>query len=231
MLVKRCRMSLPSFTRLPRHIAVIPDGNRRWAQQRGLGKEAGYAYGIQPGLELFDLCVALGIEEVSAYGFTNDNTHRPPEQRLAFQQYCLEAAGHFVQREAALLVVGNSDSPMFPPELKPYTTRQTFGRGVIRANFLVNYDWHWDISQATLPGNTPADRRRTSLLDCIGSNEVSRVDLVIRWGGRRRLSGMLPLQTVYADFFVIDDYWPDFHPDHFLAALRWYEGQDVTLGG
>ena len=65
----------------------------------------------------------------------------------------------------------------------------------------------------------------------MGSADVSRVDLVIRWGGRRRLSGFLPIQSVYADIYVIDDYWPDFNARHIHDALAWYSKQDITLGG
>ena len=57
------------------------------------------------------------------------------------------------------------------------------------------------------------------------------MDLVIRWGGMRRLSGFLPVQSVYADFFVVDRLWPDFQPEDFVQALEWYQKQDVTLGG
>ena len=63
------------------------------------------------------------------------------------------------------------------------------------------------------------------------SSDISRVDLVIRWGGMRRLSGFLPLQSVYADFYVIDHYWPDFGDNDLADALAWYAAQDVTLGG
>ena len=65
----------------------------------------------------------------------------------------------------------------------------------------------------------------------IHSKDISRIDLIIRWGGRRRLSGFLPVQSVYADFFVIDELWPAFKDEHFYAALSWYDKQDVTLGG
>jgi undecaprenyl diphosphate synthase len=131
----------------------------------------------------------------------------------------------------ALLVVGNADSPMFPDALKPYTERRTFGRGLIRVNLLVNYDWHWDLQHLARPALVPAGGSRRTLHDSLGSADVSRVDLLIRWGGRRRLSGFLPVQCVYADFYVIDAMWPDFHPDQFYAALHWYAAQDVTLGG
>jgi len=72
---------------------------------------------------------------------------------------------------------------------------------------------------------------KKSLLENIASNEISRVDLIVRWGGRRRLSGFLPVQSIYADLFVVDEYWPDFAPEHFYRALSWYQEQDVTLGG
>ena len=63
------------------------------------------------------------------------------------------------------------------------------------------------------------------------SADVSRIDLVVRWGGRRRLSGLLPVQAVYADFFVLDDLWPDWQPQHLENALQWWRQQDITLGG
>src|SRR5664280_1392283 len=167
-------MDLPTFTRIPRHVAFIPDGNRRWAQNKGLRKEEGYASGLEPGFQLYDICIALGIEELSVYGFTSDNTKRPPEQTAAFRQACVEAVEGLSKLDAALLVVGNEDSSLFPPELKPYRTRQVFGNGIIRVNFLVNYDWYWDLSKACLNGNGSTGGTRGSFMECIGSSEVSR---------------------------------------------------------
>jgi len=220
---------IPSFKRLPRHIAFIPDGNRRWAQGHGLGKEAGYDAGLDPGFKLYRICIELGIKEISVYGFTSDNTKRPAEQTVAFQKACVDAVESLSRLDAELLVVGNDESPLFPPELRPYRTRQVFGEGKVRVNFLVNYDWHWDLSQAS--ESRQHVRSRKSFIESIGSADVSRIDLVVRWGGRRRLSGLLPVQAVYADFYVIDELWPDFEPEQFYRALRWYEEQDVTLGG
>jgi undecaprenyl diphosphate synthase len=212
--------------RLPNHIGVIPDGNRRWAESKGMPKERGYLLGIDPGMQLFYLCQKAGIKEVTYYGFTVDNTKRPAEQRRAFTEACRVAVELLAKEDAELLVVGNSTSPMFPTELLPYTTRHTFGKGGIRVNFLVNYGWEWDLNHLKT-----ADPRNKDIVSYLGSRDVSRVDMVIRWGGRRRLSGFPPVQTVYADFYVIDDYWPDFKPEHFYAALKWYDEQDVTLGG
>ena len=93
-------------------------------------------------------------------------------------------------------------------------------------NFLINYGWSWDLNNIKDVGK---DNKNVN--NYLRSYDVSRIDLIIRWGGRRRLSGFLPVQSVYADFFIVNDYWPDFKPEHFSNALEWYKEQDVTLGG
>ncbi|WP_461612639.1 undecaprenyl diphosphate synthase family protein [Clostridium sp. Marseille-QA1073] len=212
--------------RIPNHIGIIPDGNRRWAVDKGMTKERGYALGLDPGLMLFKLCKDAGVKEITYYGFTTDNTKRPVNQREAFTEACINAVEMLSKEDASLLVVGNTDSPMFPKELLPYTKRQTFGKGGIKVNFLVNYGWDWDLKNLKM-----GDNSRKKIMNSIKSYDVSRVDLIIRWGGRRRLSGFLPVQSIYSDFYVIEDYWPDFKEEHFSEALSWYNTQDITLGG
>ncbi len=110
--------------------------------------------------------------------------------------------------------MGDDTSSQFPEELKPYRQRQ--GNG-IKVNLLANYGWQWDLSGL-----------RQGQLQ---SREISRIDLIVRWGASRRLSGFLPVQSVYADFYVIEDYWPDYQPQHFDQALRWFRQQDRMLRG
>lgn len=214
------------FKRLPKHIGFIPDGNRRWAVSNGLEKQKGYSYGIKPGFELYKLCVELGIKEITFYGFTQDNTKRPAIQTKAFKKACVDAVMELCNRDANLLVIGNTNSPLFPKELLPFTKRVCFGKGLININFLVNYGWNWDISHSN---SITADT--SNLVDRLASKDISRIDLILRWGGRRRLSGFLPVQSVYADFYIVDELWPDFNPNHFYNALQWYQSQDITLGG
>lgn len=212
--------------RLPNHIGIIPDGNRRWAENNGLTKEKGYKLGINPGLLLFRLCQKLGIKEITYYGFTTDNTKRPAKQKEAFTQACIDAVKLLSHEDAELLVLGNTDSPCFPQELLPFTERKIFGKGGIKVNFLVNYGWEWDLNLSRKTNN-----KRKNLDLALQSKDISRIDLIIRWGGRRRLSGFLPIQSVYSDFYVVDDFWPDFKPQHIYDALDWYATQDITLGG
>jgi undecaprenyl diphosphate synthase len=222
-------MGKKRFSRLPGHIGIIPDGNRRWALHNGLQKQDGYARGLDPGLMLYEMCLELGIPELTFYGFTQDNTKRPPVQVKAFQSACTEAVSMLSNRDASLLVVGDHASPFFPPELVEYTTRKTFGRDLMRVNFLVNYGWKWDLRR--IFEREGKVKGRADLLKQVASSNVSRIDLIIRWGGRRRLSGFLPVQSIYSDIYVVDDLWPEFRPEQFYRALEWYQDQDVTLGG
>ena len=120
------------------------------------------------------------------------------------------------QEQADIYVLGNTNSPCFPAELLPYTGRLRPSarpdKG-LRVNFLADYGWEWDMK------NNWASR------------EIPRIDLVIRWGGMCRLSGFLPVQTVYSDIYIVKELWPDFQEQQFEDALNWYRKQDVTLGG
>lgn len=202
--------------RIPRHIGIIPDGNRRWANGKGLKKEDGYAFGLEPGLRLLLAAKEYGVQELTYYGFTVDNCKRPKKQVNAFCKACVQAVKMIEKENVRLYVVGNTQSPCFPRELLPYTVLEEAkedGSDIMKVNFLVNYGWEWDM------GNGWASRK------------IPRIDMVIRWGGMCRLSGFLPLQTVYSDFYIVKDLWPDFREGHFTDALGWYQEQDVTLGG
>ena len=216
------------YGRLPQHIGIIPDGNRRWAVKKGLKKEDGYDYGLEPAFELYKTCVELGIKEITFYGFTLDNTKRPAAQTKAFQKACVDSVLKLTEYDANLLIVGKTDSPLFPKELLPYTKRTKIGKGLIKVNFLVNYGWDWDLCTSS---NNNENKNKESYIKRIASADISRIDLIIRWGGHRRLSGFLPIQTVYADFYVIEDFWPDYNSNHLYEALDWFQSQDITLGG
>lgn len=146
--------------------------------------------------------------------FTRDNTKRPATQKHAFTEACVELAGELAQRGADLLVMGDEQSAQFPAALKGFRRRQGAG---MKVNLLVNSGWEWDLAGLKNGG--------------LRSRDISRLDLIVRWGGGRRLSGFLLVQSVYADFYVRDEYWPDFQPQHFDHALVWFKKQDRTLGG
>ena len=212
--------------RIPKHIGIIPDGNRRWASSHGLSKDKGYNSGITPGVILIKQCEKYGVKELTFYGFTVDNTKRPAVQKEAFTKACIAAVNSLRNENVEILVIGNTESPCFPKELLPFTKPIKIGTGAIRVNFLINYGWEWDLNLLK-----SADSKRRNITNNIRSNNISRIDLIIRWGGRRRLSGFLPVQSVYSDFYIINRFWPDFKPTDLDDALAWYNEQDITLGG
>ena len=177
---------------------------------------------------MYNICIELGIQELTFYGFTNDNTKRPTAKILEFQKACVSAVECLSRRDADLLVIGNTDSALFPKKLLHYTKRTRFGKGLIKINFLVNYGWSWDLNFGLKNSENDSNR---DFLKNIASSDISRIDLIIRWGGRRRLSGFLPIQSIYADFYVLDEMWPDFNSKQMYSALEWYQDQDITLGG
>lgn len=199
--------------RTPTHIGIIPDGNRRWAVRNGLNKENGYEYGLLPGVRLLRAAKKHNVKELTYYGFTVDNCKRPKEQVSAFSEACCKAVKILEAENVDVRVVGNTKSACFPPELLPYTQNRNLSYEKTKVNILVNYGWEWDIKNGWL------------------SREIPRIDMVIRWGGMCRLSGFLPIQTVYSDFYIVKDLWPDFNENQLDAALEWYSRQDVTLGG
>ena len=181
-------MDKGNFERIPKHIGIIPDGNRRWAEQNSMGKQKGYFYGIEPGFKLYELMIKYGIKEATFFGFTHDNTKRPKVQKEAFTKACVKAVEKLSNRDANLLVIGNNDSSIFPKELIKYANKRVkFGRGLININFLVNYDWKWDLNQAFASyNNSDSNSANYNLHDHIASADISRIDMIIRWGGRRR---------------------------------------------
>lgn len=213
------------FSRVPRHVGIIPDGNRRWAEARGLPRSHGYAAGMDPGFGLLGICREIGIEEVSIYGFTKENVHRPNPQVAAFREACGDVGRRLIDEGTAFLAVGDTSTSSFPDALRPYATKRTSGD--LKVNLLVNYGWEWDLRT----GLESSNGNSSASISTLGSASVSRVDLVMRWGGCRRLSGFLPMQCAYADIFVVDTLWPDMCVSEFVDGLAWYQDQDVTLGG
>lgn len=187
----------------PRHLGIIPDGNRRWALERGLPAEAGYAQALEPGLRLLERARRAGIDEVSLFGFTRELLERPDEQWRELTRACVVFARRLGNLGVPIRAVGDDTSPGFPPELRAFVAPRFRGFNV---NLLVNYSWDWDAGAA--------DRHRTAA--------IPPMELIVRWGGRARLSGFLPRQADRASLYVVPELWPDYQDEQLQAALAWY---------
>jgi len=200
--------------KVPKHIGVIPDGNRRWARAQGFRLKKGYDEGVQRGIKLVEDGFDLGVEEITAYGFTKENAKRTNVQTKAFIAAITELIDYYTENRNGISVsiCGDPNSKIFPSKLKelvniPHTRDK-------KINVLANYGYEWDLS------TTP-----------IQSHRIPRVELLVRWGGRCRLSGFLPLQAAYADIYVVNALWPDASKMDLVSAFQWYAEQDPTMGG
>jgi short-chain Z-isoprenyl diphosphate synthase len=217
---------------VPRHLAVIPDGNRRYAHKHALSYADGYLAGARMALQVVHWCLGVGIEHLSGFGSSVDNlTHRPPEDgraiRAAVDWFCREARSVpgvsltvFGEPEgSAGLVTGDDRTPDGPAS------------GGLVVHVARWYSGHRDLAAvaAAVPhcgGETVVREPERFLL----SAALPPVDLLLRTGGQRRLSGFLPLQTAYAELYFLDTLWADLTADEFRGALRWFAAQERRFG-
>lgn len=218
--------------RVPRHVGIIPDGNRRWAQARGLKSHEGYPRGVERVIAVYEHARELGIGEISVYGCSEENLRkRPAIEADHIQAAVMDLVERLAGRGRPPQVIGNTASPVFHDDrlraLLPYCAPPSLPPGVTKMNLLLNYSWCWDLDVLLRRG---ASGEATSTANALGSRDVSEIDLVVRSSGRHRLSGFLPFQTAYADVYVVKDMWPDFSLDHLDEAIGWYQAVTVNRG-
>ncbi|MGV2687228.1 dihydroorotate dehydrogenase, partial [Clostridium perfringens] len=122
----------------------------------------------------FKLCQKENIKEITFYGFTVDNTKRPSEQKLAFIKACIDSVMLLTKEDCEILVIGITESKNFPKELLLFTTRQKFGSGGIKVNFLIHYGWEWDLNLLK-----ESHSSKKHILPYIHSEDISRIDLIV----------------------------------------------------
>lgn len=232
------------FTRLPRHIAIIMDGNGRWAKRRGLPRQAGHGAGAETFRTIATYCKEIGIEYLTVYAFSTENWKRPPEEVSAImgllKRYLLEAIEK-MERDRVKMRFWGDLSPL-PEELR-LLCRQTEEISKrydgVQVNICLNYGGRDEILRAAkafamdcAEGKAdPNHLTEVGFSRYLYSEDVPDPDLVIRPSGELRLSNFLPWQSAYAEFYFTDVLWPDFSKEELLRALAAYQGRKRRFGG
>lgn len=234
------------LTRLPRHIAIIMDGNGRWAKKRGLPRTAGHAAGAETFRTIAYRCRDLGIPYLTVYAFSTENWKRPVEEVSAImdllRKYLLEALEKMERDGFRIKFFG--DLSALPSELRDLCleTEQT-GAAVSGAkyqiNVCLNYGGRDEILRAArawmqevLAGRQQIDDLTDEVFSrYLDSSGVPDPDLIIRPSGELRLSNFLPWQSAYAEFYFTDVLWPDFSPAVLDAALADFQRRQRRFGG
>jgi undecaprenyl diphosphate synthase len=230
--------------RLPRHIAVIMDGNGRWAQQRGLPRIEGHRRGVASVRRITEHCVRRGIEQLTLYCLSSENWRRP-EAELRFlmhllEQYMVEERGLLMRQGIRLSMIGRRAG--LPPETLEALDRTVAlcsANAGMRLCLAINYGSRAEIADAAralardaaagrLDPNEIDEAALASRLDTAGMPDP---DLLVRTAGEMRISNFLLWQISYAELWITPTAWPEFEERHLDEAIAAFAGRDRRFGG
>jgi undecaprenyl diphosphate synthase len=220
-------------SRRARHVAIITDGNGRWAQQRGLPVAAGHEAGADTVKARLRDAVDLGVRELTVYSFSTENWSRPPDEVLGlmrmFSERILGETPELDDEGVRMRFIGRREG-VDPALLEHMRWAETTTAGNDRITLFVafNYGGRAEIVDAArrFTGTTEAEFR-----SCLYAPEMHDPDLLIRTSGEQRLSNYLLWQSAYSEFVFTDVLWPDFSRADFESALAEYQARGRRFGG
>jgi len=225
------------MSRLPRHIAIIMDGNGRWAKKRGLPRTAGHKVGAETFRKIATHCKDLGVEYLTVYAFSTENWKRPKEEvdtiMSLLEQYLHEAIDTMEKDQIRLRFLG--DLSVLSEELQKLAHRTdeiTDGIRGFQANICLNYGGRDEIVHATKACIAAGEEiTEENLSHHIYSAGIPDPELIIRPGGELRTSNFLLWQSAYSEFYFCDTLWPDFDEKELDRAIIAYQSRDRRFGG
>ena len=224
---------------MPRHIAMIMDGNGRWATKRFLPRVAGHVKGVETVRDVVEACAARGVEYLTLFAFSSENWRRPADEVSFLMKLFVSA----LEREVAkmhvngirLKVVG--DLGRFDAKLQKMIAdaeRKTAANARLTVTICANYGGRWDILQATakMVANNPGVTEFTEemLVPYLSMAYAPEPDLFIRTGGEERISNFLLWQMAYSELYFTDTFWPDFDAAALDLAIASYQKRERRFG-
>lgn len=232
------------FQKLPRHIAIIMDGNGRWAKKRGLPRTAGHAAGAETFRTIATYCKEIGLEYLTVYAFSTENWKRPADEVSAImgllRKYLLEAIGRMERDRVKMRFFG--DLAPLPDELRllcEQTEEISRNYDGVQVNICLNYGGRDELLQAAkafaadcIEGKAdPNHLTDVGFGNYLFSKGVPDPDLIIRPSGEKRISNFLLWQCAYSEFYYTDVLWPDFDKEELHRALCSYQRRQRRFGG
>ena len=229
---------------MPRHVAIIMDGNGRWASARGLPRSAGHKVGVDALRRALKAAADFGIEYLTIYSFSSENWSRP----VAEVSFLMELLRRFIRQDVAELhrsgvkikIVGEREN-LEPSMVSLLDDAERLTKDNTKLNLIVafNYGSRQEITRAVsiiaekvAAGDiTPSDISPELVSQHLYTGGMPYPDVLIRTGGEQRISNFLLWQCAYTEFVFVDDYWPDFTKDIFARALDEFRSRDRRFGG
>ena len=229
--------------RIPRHVAIIMDGNGRWAQRQGLPRHAGHRAGVDAVRSSVEQCVSKGVEVLTLFAFSSENWRRPKQEVGLLLDLFLTALQREVRRldrnGVRLVVIG--DRTAFPGKLQQKIAEAeaaTASNSAMVLQIAANYGGRWDITQAVRriatavrQGEVDPEAITEETVDAaLSFAGLPAPDLFIRTGGEQRLSNFLLWQAAYSELYFTDTLWPDFDASAFQKALDAFAARQRRFG-
>ncbi len=231
---------VPQAAAVPRHVAVIMDGNGRWAKKRFLPRVAGHVKGVELVREMVRACLEQGIQYLTLFAFSSENWRRPQEEVTLLMQLFVKALEQEVEKldrnGVRLRVIGDLDR--FEPRLKDLIGKaqeQTAGNTRLDLTIAANYGGRWDIMQAVNRMLAAQPDKRDGWLEAdldpyLSMNFAPEPDLFIRTGGEERISNFLLWQLAYTELYFTPTLWPDFDAAEFGKAITSFQQRERRFG-
>lgn len=229
--------------RLPRHVAIIMDGNGRWAKAKGKDRSFGHQEGVVSVRKIMDAVTQLGLKYLTLYTFSTENWNRPEEEVQALMSLLVSAIHRetpdMMKKNVRLTAIGDlsrlrEDAYNTLQECIDTTSANT-GTTLVLA---LSYSSRWEITRAARQlaqevleqKINPNDITEAMVSDHLTTKNIPDPDLLIRTGGEKRISNFLLWQLSYAEFFFTDVFWPDFREEELYEALLYYQQRERRFG-
>lgn len=234
---------IPTCGSIPRHVAIIMDGNGRWATKRRLPRTAGHVRGVQAVRKVVEACGNSGVQFLTLFAFSSENWRRPQQEVALLMKLFVRTLEKEVDKLIAqgvqLKVVG--DLTAFDDKLKNLilaAEEKTANQKKMVLTIAANYGGRWDILQAMRQmllanpklAQAPASIQEQTLSQYLSMHYAPEPDLFIRTGGEQRISNFLVWQLAYTELYFTDRFWPDFNAADIAAAFEWYKGRERRFG-
>ena len=227
--------------RIPQHVAIIMDGNGRWAKQRGLPRTAGHAEGVETVKKITTEATRLGIKYLTLYTFSTENWNRPAPEIEALMTLILDNLEEeiFMKNDVRFRAIGGLE--LLPPKVQKRLQKcmeRTAGNKAMTMNVMLSYSSRWELTQVMqhmahdVKAGTlqPEDITEKLISERLLTNFMPDPDLLIRTGGELRISNYLLWQCAYTEFYFCDTYWPDFDEACLQKAIEDFQQRQRRFG-
>ena len=219
----------------PRHIAIIMDGNGRWARARFMPRAEGHRRGVAVLEAIVEHAAEIGVSALTVFAFSSENWRRPKAEVDTLMQLFASGLKRWAEplraSGVALRVIG--DTSAFSPAVREAVSNaqaHTAGGTRMTLSIAANYGGRWDVTQAAARAAAEGAVTAEALARHLALADLPEVDLMIRTGGEQRISNFLLWQSAYAELYFDETLWPDFSPARLDAAIAWFHGRERRFG-